>query len=72
MKQQNMVTESKYGHADTPSKLAKLWGKSQEDITAAKSSESWERLIALQLFREDYKKRKKQRLLEEVKNVNFY
>ena len=62
---------SKYGRRDTPSRLAKQWKESQEDIKMAKSGVACERLIALQRFKEDYAKRKKLRLLEEVRNIEL-
>jgi hypothetical protein len=40
-------TISKYGRADTQSKLSKQWEKSQDDIKMAKSGEACERLIEL-------------------------
>lgn len=53
-------TISKYGRADTPSKLSKQWEKSQDDIMMARSGEACERLIALQRFQRDcIKKRSK-------------
>ena len=64
-------TISKYGRADKQSKLSKQWEKSQEDIMVARSGEACERLIALQRFQKDCAKRKKQRLIEEVKNIDL-
>ena len=55
----NSNTISKYGRADTPSKLSKQWEKSQEDIMVARSGEACERLIALQRFQKTYAKEKK-------------
>jgi hypothetical protein len=67
----NSDTISKYGHADTPSKLSKQWEKSQDDIMMARSGEACERLIALQRFQKNYAKEKKGRLLEELKDINL-
>lgn len=64
-------TTSKYGRGDTPSRLAKQWKESQEDIKMAKSGVACDRLVDLQRFKEDYAKRKKRRLLEEVRNVEL-
>ena len=64
-------TISKYGRGDTQSKLSKQWKESQEDIMTARSGEACERLIALQRFKKDCVERKKQRLLEEVKNIDL-
>jgi len=68
---ENPATNSKYGRGDTQAKLAKQWKESQDDIKMAKSGVACDRLIALQRFKEDYAKRKKRRLLEEVRNVEL-
>lgn len=68
---ENSNTTSKYGRGDTQAKLAKQWKESQEDIKMAKSGVACDRLVALQRFKEDYAKRKRQRLLEEVRNVDL-
>jgi hypothetical protein len=64
-------TISKYGRADTPSKLSKRWKESQDDIILAESGEACERLIALQRFQKECAERKKRRLLEEVQNIDL-
>lgn len=68
---ENPATISKYGRRDTPSRLAKQWKESQDDIKMAKSGVSCDRLVALQRFKEDYAKRKKRRLQEEVRNIDL-
>ena len=68
---ENSASISKYGRKDTPEALAKRLKESQDDIKMAKSGVACDRLIALQRFKEDYAKRKKRRLLEEVRNVDL-
>ena len=68
---ENPATNSKYGRGDTPSRLAKQWKESQDDIKMAKSGVACDRLVALQRFKEDYAKRKKLRLLEELRNIEL-
>lgn len=68
----NTTSKSKYGRGDTQAKLAKQWKESQDDIKMAKSGVACERLIALHRFKEDYAKRKKLRLQEEVRDVELF
>jgi hypothetical protein len=62
---------SKYSRGNTSATLTKKWKESQEDIKTAKSGIACDRLIALHRFKEDYAKRKKLRLLEEVRNIEL-
>lgn len=60
--------ESKYGRGDTPNRLEKLWKESQQDITLAKSSETYEGLIALQAYKELFVENKLKRTLKTRKD----
>lgn len=60
--------DSKYGRGDTPSRLEKLWKESQQDITLAKSSETYEGLIALQAYKELFVENKLKRTLKTRKD----
>ena len=62
---------NKYLNSNTPEKLAEKRVKSEEDIIAARSGEACDRFVALHRFKEEYAQRKKQRLLEEVKNIEL-
>lgn len=61
-------TESKYGRGDTPTRLLKRWKESQEEIKAARSGESCDRLVALQKFKELFAKNKMSIALNDLKN----
>lgn len=64
-------TTSKYSRGNTSATLTKKWKESQEDIKTAKSGIACDRLIALQRFQKECAERKRQRLLEEVRNVEL-
>lgn len=63
--------ESKYGRKDTAARFAKQWEESQNDIKMAKSEESWERLIALQKFKELFDQQKRQITLKRLKDPYY-
>jgi hypothetical protein len=62
---------SKYGRKDTPIELEKQWEESQKDMKMAKSGESWERLIALQKFKESFAQKKRQITLKNLKDPYY-
>lgn len=62
---------SKYGRKDTPIELEKKWEESQKDMKMAKSGESWERLIALQKFKESFAQKKRQITLKNLKDPYY-
>lgn len=62
---------SKYGRKDTPIELAKQWEESQNDMKMAKSGESWERMVALQKFKESFAQKKRQIMLKNLKDPYY-
>lgn len=62
---------SKYGRKDTPIELEKQWEESQNDMKIAKSGEFWERLIALQKFKESFAQKKRQITLKNLKDPYY-
>lgn len=68
---ENSETVSKYGRGDTPTKLAKQWKESQEDIKTAKSGEACDRLVALQRFRELFAQNKRMIALQNLEDPYY-
>ncbi|MEA0971396.1 hypothetical protein Megvenef_01374 [Candidatus Megaera venefica] len=62
---------NKYFNSNTPEKLVERRSRSKQIIMLARTGDACDRMIALQRFQKECAERKRQRLLEEVRNVEL-